>query len=144
MSSLLITFFILNGFENVISEKITNFDGHIQIKHFFNKPFTDSQIIVDSLKTKFKDRISIDSFKRQPAIIRSKNKNDGVIIVGLDRENNFPFDDFLIEGKSDLINKNIIISHSLAKALNISVGSDVVIMNTGSIQFKKNNSYWRR
>ena len=89
VSSLLITFFILNGFENVISEKITNFDGHIQIKHFFNKPFTDSQFIVDSLETKFKDRILIDSFKREPAIIRSKNKNDGVIIVGLDKENNF-------------------------------------------------------
>ena len=138
VSSLLITFFILNGFENVISEKITNFDGHIQIKHFFNKPFTDSQIIVDSLETKFKDRISIDSFKREPAIIRSKNKNDGVIIVGLDRENSFPFNDFLIEGKSDLTSKNIIISHSLAKALNLTVGSDVVIMNTGSMHFKKN------
>ena len=138
VSSLLITFFILNGFENVISEKITNFDGHIQIKHFFNKPFTNSQIIVDSLETKFKDRISIDSFKREPAIIRSKNKNDGVIIVGLDRVNSFPFNDFLIEGKSDLISKNIIISHSLAKALNLTVGSDVVIMNTGSMHFKKN------
>ena len=138
VSSLLITFFILNGFENVISEKITNFDGHIQIKHFFNKPFTDSQIIADSLEAKFKDRILIDSFKREPAIIRSKNKNDGVIIVGLNRVNSFPFNDFLTEGKSDLINKNIIISHSLAKALNLTVGSDVVIMNTGSIQFKKN------
>ncbi len=138
VSSLLITFFILNGFENVISEKITNFDGHIQIKHFFNKPFTDSQIIADSLEAKFKDRILIDSFKREPAIIRSKNKNDGVIIVGLNRVNGFPFNDFLTEGKSDLINKNIIISHSLAKALNLTVGSDVVIMNTGSIQFKKN------
>ena len=137
VSSLLITFFILNGFENVISEKITNFDGHIQIKHFFNKPFTNSQIIVDSLETKFKDRILIDSFKREPAIIRSKNKNDGVIIVGLVRENSFPFSDFLIEGKSDLISKNIIISHSLAKTLNLTVGSDVVVMNTGSIQFKK-------
>ena len=138
MSSLLITFFILNGFENVISEKITNFDGHIQIKHFFNKPFTDSQIIVDSLETKFKDRILIDSFKREPAIIRSKNKNDGVIIVGLDRVNSFPFNDFLIEGKSDLTSKNIIISHSLAKSLNLTVNSDVVIMNTGSMHFKKN------
>lgn len=138
VSSLLITFFILNGFENVISEKITNFDGHIQIKHFFNKPFTGSQIIVDSLETKFKDRISIDSFKREPAIIRSKNKNDGVIIVGLDRENSFPFNDFLIEGKSDLTSKNIIISHSLAKSLNLTVNSDVVIMNTGSMHFKKN------
>ena len=138
VSSLLITFFILNGFENVISEKITNFDGHIQIKHFFNKPFTDSQIIADSLEAKFKDRILIDSFKREPAIIRSKNKNDGVIIIGLDKENSFPFKDFLTEGKSDLINKNIIISHSLAKTLNLTVGSDVVIMNTGSIQFKKN------
>ena len=137
VSSLLITFFILNGFENVISEKITNFDGHIQIKHFFNKPFTDSQIIADSLETKFKDRILIDSFKRESAIIRSKNKNDGVIIIGLNRVNSFPFNDFLTEGKSDLTNKNIIISHCLAKTLNLKVGSDVVIMNTGSIQFKK-------
>ena len=138
VSSLLITFFILNGFENVISEKITNFDGHVQIKHFFNKPFNNGKIIADSLDKRFKDRILIDSFKREPAIIRSKNINDGIIIVGLDRKNSFPFNDFLIKGKSDLINKNIIISHSLAKALEVTVGSDVVIMNTGSIQFKKN------
>ena len=138
VSSLLITFFILNGFENVISEKITNFDGHIQIKHFFNKPFNNGQIIADSLDIRFKDRILIDSFKSEPAIIRSKNINDGIIIVGLDRKNSFPFNDFLTKGKSDLINKNIIISHSLAKALEVTVGSDVVIMNTGSIQFKKN------
>ena len=87
-------------------------------------------MIADSLETKFKDRILIDSFKREPAIIRSKNKNDGVIVVGLNRVNSFPFNDFLIEGKSDLTNKNIIISHSLAKALNLTVGSDVIIMNT--------------
>ena len=138
VSSLLITFFILNGFENVISEKITNFDGHIQIKHFFNKPFSGSQIIADSLESRFKDKILIDSFKSEPAIIRSKNINDGVIIIGLFRENSFPFNDFLTKGKSDLINKNIIISHSLAQALKVKVGSDVIIMNTGSIQSKKN------
>ena len=81
----------------------------------------------------------IDSFKREPAIIRSKNKNDGVIIVGLNRENSFPFNDFLTEGKSDLINKNIIISHSLANALEYYSWFRCVIMNTGSIQFKKKN-----
>ena len=40
VSALLITLFILNGFERVISEKITSLDGHIRIKHFLNDPIT--------------------------------------------------------------------------------------------------------
>ena len=46
VSALLITLFILNGFERVISEKISQFDGHIRISHFLNEPIEDE--IIDS------------------------------------------------------------------------------------------------
>ena len=42
ISALLITLFILNGFERVISDKITQIDGHIRIKHFLSEPFNPS------------------------------------------------------------------------------------------------------
>ena len=34
VSALLLTLFILNGFERVISDKISEFDGHVRIRHF--------------------------------------------------------------------------------------------------------------
>ena len=47
ISALLITLFILNGFERVISEKITEIDGHIRIKHFLNEPLYPSEYELD-------------------------------------------------------------------------------------------------
>ena len=53
IASLLITLFILNGFERVISEKITKLDGHIRIKHFLSEPF-------DPLDYDLENKLSLD------------------------------------------------------------------------------------
>ena len=46
VSALLITLFILNGFERVISEKISQFDGHVRISHFLGQPIEELVIMI--------------------------------------------------------------------------------------------------
>ena len=58
ISALLITLFILNGFERVISDKITLLDGHIRIKHFLNEPYDPREYELENALAKESDLFS--------------------------------------------------------------------------------------
>ena len=57
VASLLLTLFILNGFERVISQKIAEFDGHIRIRHFLNHPISADLLESDSTISNFGEKI---------------------------------------------------------------------------------------
>ena len=53
IAALLITLFILNGFERVISQKISDFDGHIRIRHFLSNPIQRDIAGLDSVQANY-------------------------------------------------------------------------------------------
>ena len=138
VASLLITIFILNGFENVISRKITNFDGHIQIKHFLNKPISQDFSLFDSLKSEFNNQLFVDRYLQKPAVIRVGNANEGIMMLGLEKKNHFPFEQISIIGDSRLSENKIIIGKDLAKKMGLNIGSNIAIMDIATIDNRKN------
>ena len=69
ISALLITLFILNGFEKIISKKIADFDGHIRVKHYLNYPIPSEILEMDSILFHYKEKVSQSLFIQKPALI---------------------------------------------------------------------------
>ena len=132
ISALLITLFILNGFERVISEKITEIDGHIRIKHFLNEPLNPSEYELDK-KFLNNNSFSQGMFIQRPALLRKGQLAEGVIVEGMNnRDLNF-IDKLLVKGYSDLSHKEVIIGQRLAELYKIKINDKVTLFDLSTI-----------
>ena len=132
ISALLITLFILNGFERVISEKITEIDGHIRIKHFLNEPLNPSEYELD------KNFLNNNSFSQgifiqRPALLRKGQLAEGVIVEGMNNADLNFIDKLLIKGYSDLSHKEVIIGQRLAELYKIKINDKVTLFDLSTI-----------
>ena len=132
ISALLITLFILNGFERVISEKITEIDGHIRIKHFLNEPINPSEYELD------KNFLNNNSFSQgifiqRPALLRKGQLAEGVIVEGMNNADLNFIDKLLIKGYSDLSHKEVIIGQRLAELYKIKINDKVTLFDLSTI-----------
>mgnify|MGYP003324050186 CR=1 FL=1 len=109
ISALLITLSILNGFERVISEKITKVDGHIRIKHFLGEPFNPIDYDIENkLSDNFED-VSIGPFTQNSGLLRKGQFAEGVIVEGIDPNDLNFIKEMIVDGSSLLSSKGIII-----------------------------------
>ena len=70
IAALLITLFILNGFERVISQNISDFDGHIRIRHFLSDPVQPYIAGLDSLMAVNSEGFTRSGFDSKSKLIR--------------------------------------------------------------------------
>jgi len=122
VASLSIVISSINGFESEISKKLSNLNGYSTINHLF-----EDEISQENYNQSFVSKNI--PYLEKVALLKSKNETQTVVI------NSFSINDF---GKMDLFrsldinlldNKSIIIGKSLAKKLNVQLGSQVVILN---------------
>ena len=122
VASLSIVISSINGFESEISKKLSNLNGYSTINHLF-----EDEISLENYNQSFVSKNI--PYLEKVALLKSKNETQTVVI------NSFSINDF---GKMDLFrsldinlldNKSIIIGKSLAKKLNVQLGSQVVILN---------------
>ena len=122
IASLSIVISSINGFESEISKKLSNLNGYSTINHLF-----EDEISQENYNQSFVSKNI--PYLEKVALLKSKNETQTVVI------NSFSINDF---GKMDLFrsldinlldNKSIIIGKSLAKKLNVQLGSQVVILN---------------
>lgn len=132
ISALLITLFILNGFERVISEKITEIDGHIRIKHFLNQPLNPSEYELDK-KLLDNNSFSQGMFIQRPALLRKGQLAEGVIIEGMNSTDLNFIDKLLVKGSSDLSHKEVIIGQRLAELYKIKINDKVTLFDLSTI-----------
>ena len=132
ISALLITLFILNGFERVISEKITEIDGHIRIKHFLNEPLNLSEYELDK---KFLNNKSFSQgiFIQRPALLRKGQLAELVIFEGMNNTDLNFIDKLLVKGYSDLSHKEVIIGQRLAELYKIKINDKVTLFDLSTI-----------
>ena len=132
ISALLITLFILNGFERVISEKITEIDGHIRIKHFLNEPLNPSEY---ELEKNFLNNNSFSQgkFIQRPALLRKGQLAEGVIVEGMNNTDLNFIDKLLVKGYSDLSHKEVIIGQRLAELYKIKINDKVTLFDLSTI-----------
>jgi len=133
IASLLITLFILNGFERVISEKITEVDGHIRIKHFLSEPFSPFDYELEDKLSIDSENVSIGSYTQNPALIRKGQLAEGVIVEGMHTDNLSFIDKLIVEGSSNLSLKGVIIGKRLADMYSIGLNDKITLFDLSSL-----------
>ena len=133
---MLLSLFIITGFKQEITEKLSGFTAHLNVQPFMPGSTGDEGVIrgADSLMTELK-RIEgvkdVYGYIEKPAIFKSKEEIHGIVLKGVDagydaaffqrnlKEGMFP--DFSTETTSN----DILISRSVASMLGLGVGDRV-------------------
>lgn len=140
VATMIVALSFINGFQQVVAEKIFHFWGHIRIQHF--EPLKSSiaeasemqrvRVVEDKL-SRTPSIKSIAPFANKSAILKSAESIEGILVKGID--STYPIQKinrFLIKGKwpalSDSVHANeIAISSYTANQLNIDQGASLLI-----------------
>ncbi len=140
VATMIVALSFINGFQQVVAEKIFHFWGHIRVQHFepLKSSIAEASAIQRTveIEDKLKRTIGIKSiapFANKSAILKSAGSIEGVLVKGID--STYPLekvDRFLIKGKwpslSDTLHANeIAISSYTANQLNIDQGASLLI-----------------
>ena len=133
ISALLITLFILNGFEKVISKKIADFDGHIRVKHYLSYPIPSEILEMDSILFHYKETVSQSRFIQKPALLRNGKLAEGIIVEGIEPDRVEFINDILVSGTNDISGNQIVIGERLASQVNVSIGDKIVLFDLATL-----------
>ncbi|MDO1513656.1 FtsX-like permease family protein [Maribacter confluentis] len=121
------------GLKEKIREKVTAFNGHVQIYNYDNNnsevsvvPVSIEQDFYPEFKT-VDGIVHIQAVATKAGIIRTEETFEGIIAKGVGNDYNWaPFNEFLIEGTlpdySGELNADVLISKIMANRLNLKVG----------------------
>jgi lipoprotein-releasing system permease protein len=128
VAALIIALSILNGFEKTITEKITDFDSHIQITSYQTILPDYHRILPQLYEAVQADVESINPYASKIAIISTKKVKEGVSLKGIIPDQaSSDISKNIVEGKFSLAPNSIIIGRKLASKLYASVGDKVTI-----------------
>ncbi len=123
VTALMLTTSIIDGFEEVVSNKLSNIEGQGRIRHILDKQFRlDNEQIKALLNN---PNITVHPFMRGACLIRKGVNLDGVFIEGV---NKYPT---LLSGvdSNDIKNNEIILGEVLASSLNAKIGDKIFLQN---------------
>ncbi len=140
VAAIILTFSIVNGFQESIASKVYSFWGQVRISSINGIPILRN----DSSEKKIfalRPIQSIIPFITQSTVLSFKQDIEGVNAKGMPNNTPTPF---LVAGRNittntDSISKEIILSKELAHKLNIPLGEEVRLyfLNNGSVQQRK-------
>ena len=127
---LIIVMSVMNGFKKDLTNKILGLNPHIVIQP---NGFEIDDNFISRLKEDFKE-LSLSKSYNGEGIILSKNNAKGVILKGVDKEENKInefFKNYIFEGKlSNFDQNNVFIGSELAFNLNLKVGDTLSLMSS--------------
>ncbi len=123
---------ILDGFENVVSDKINEFNAQIKVTGFGNRNLPASEFVAKKINENFeKDISSVDPFASKLAIIKSQKVTDGITLTGVNTQfASSSFNKFLVDGSifsSEPTNKEVLIGKNLAQKMGIRKGDRITL-----------------
>ena len=134
---MLLSVFVVTGFKDTISNKVTGFEGHIVISNFsLNESYESDPIKINPeffQELKEDNDISFFSvFAKKAGIIKTQDEIEGVLLKGVDKKYNWSFiKNHLLEGSvpvfSDTLSNKIVISEELSRSLQLKIGDDVFL-----------------
>ena len=128
VTALMLTASIIQGFQQVISEKLSSFEGQARISHMLGKSINHSQKTIDIL---FKNPdITLEPFIRGVCMVRCNNYAEGVLIEGVKiLPKSISTDDY------NQVNKgNIVLGSGLAKSLHINIGDTLFLQSFPKVE----------
>ncbi|MFO7526010.1 MAG: FtsX-like permease family protein [Ignavibacteriaceae bacterium] len=131
VATLIIALSVLSGFEKTIQEKITDFDSHIKITAFSGTVRNYDNISQTIEKLLGDHKLSITPFASKLAIISSKNRQEGISIIGVPEGSKLErLKRNIISGELDLgsfESNNLVIGKVLANKLMLKVGDKITL-----------------
>ena len=134
---MLLSVFVVTGFKDTISNKVTGFEGHIVISNFtLNESYESDPIKINpEFFQELKEDTDISFFSvfaKKAGIIKTKDEIEGVLLKGVDKKYNWSFiKNHLLEGSvpvfSDTLSNKIVISEELSRSLKLKIGDDVFV-----------------
>lgn len=140
VAAIIICFSIVNGFQASISNKVYSFWGNIQIGSN-NGTSLETDTVLQQKILQLNGVQAITPFAIQTGVISFQNEMEGIIIKGIPKNQIPPF---LEQGKAlnnnkGSLDKEIILSTQLAKALQLTLGDSIrlYIMSQDHVQQRK-------
>jgi lipoprotein-releasing system permease protein len=140
VATMIVALSFINGFQDIIADKIFGFWGHIRVMHYEPVRATMAEELpilgTDSLKKLIDENPNIERASRyatRSAILNASGTIEGILLKGVD--STYPFeklDRFLIKGKwptekDDSTRGSVVISEYTARQLNVDVGNPLLI-----------------
>lgn len=132
---LIITLTVLEAFEKAVEEKIINFNSHITITSFGDRNLPDYHNVIPELDSMiYPYARSISPFVSKNVIVKSKTKNDGIVLKGISKESdNSKIEQYLVSGnyvfKDSAGIDGIIIGKKLSEKLFAEIGSKLTVFS---------------
>ncbi len=135
---MILTVAIVTGFQQEIRNKVIGFGSHITVASYDNnvsyepRPVALKQDFIDELKQN-PEIAHIQEFATKNGIIKTKTDNEGVLLKGIGSDYNWTFirnnlkEGTIIPMNDTAISKQIVISNSLAKRLDLKLGQKMLI-----------------
>jgi lipoprotein-releasing system permease protein len=140
VTALIIAVSVLNGFEKEITAKAVSVSSHIQVTTFNPEGIKDYGSVINIMRNPARnlDIVSAHPFVQKEAVIKFKDKTEGILLKGVRNEDSvFGSRKRILNGSSSLgridsVTSGIIIGNKLASKLNVSLDNKVfVIAATG-------------
>ncbi|MFT5884442.1 MAG: lipoprotein-releasing system permease protein [Arcticibacterium sp.] len=138
VAAIILSFSILLGFKDTIKEKLFSMSAHLQVskitlnQSFEEAPFVNSAESLLNL-TNNENIASFNAIALKSALLKSEEEISGVLLKGIDNAYNWSvFESNMVEGRiisfdSSSYSKEIILSSTLKKLLNVNVDDDILI-----------------
>ncbi len=132
---LIIALTILDGFENTVREKITNFNSHIVVSGFSGKNLPDNPIIIKEIENQLNPYCEeITPYISKNCIIRSKQNSEGIVVTGVtEKYHESELKKYITAGEMSFEEKDglagILIGETLAEKLLLKVDDKVLIFS---------------
>lgn len=138
LSSLLLAFLVISGFQHDVEEKLTSFQGQFQIfkyslSHSLEEP-PISVAKVEGIQQAFANHIQhIQAFAHKVVLVQTKDNLEGIVLKGIDLQHTYPqINQYLAAGAFMSSNdpkyaQEIVLSTVSASKLNVQIGDEVTI-----------------
>ena len=134
MAVVIIALTVLDGFDKVVTDKITNFNTHIKVTGFSNRNLEPPSEVIPSLQKQFDGNFTrIQPFVSKLTIIKSKKMTEGITLTGIDTDKDSELENFIKSGSFNLHTEGklpkMILGKTLSEKLFVKTGDIVTIFS---------------
>lgn len=140
---LIIAFSVLDGFNSVIKEKITDFNSHIRINGFSNKDLGKSDLNLELIKSSIGPNLeSIVPYIAKEAIVKKNLHSEGLSVYGIiPGSDNYGINNMIVNGNFfDSGKYEMIMGKKLAEKLRVNPGDKIMLFSLPSGSYSIFNS----
>ena len=140
IAAIILTFSIVNGFQEQIAQKVYQFWGSIRINPINGNVLNESPQLLNAIQ-QLSEVKSVQPYATQTAVIAYEKEMEGIIVKGINKRQSIPFLQTSKNLSELFIEKNdeTVLSQEIANKIGASIGSVVRVnfLQNGKVQERK-------